>query len=82
MSCIAVEFFTRQEISNRIDLLRAKYAGDPLVERIDHRVGVDWSDDPAVFIDVTLPASEIATAEWHRLAENMLGDLLRVVSHG
>lgn len=69
---------TSEEISNRIDRLRMQYAGNPLVKRIDHHIGVDWSDDPAVFIDVILSGNEIAPAELERLAEDIRVDLLRL----
>jgi len=70
---------TSQEISDRIDRLRMKYARDPLVKRIDHLIGADWSGDPAVFIYVMLPGAEIAPEELHRLAENIRADLLHLV---
>lgn len=73
------EWAASQEISHRIDLLRTQYAGNPLVKQIDHHIGVDWSDDPAVFIDVILSHREIAAAELQRLAENIRVDLLRLV---
>jgi hypothetical protein len=79
MPVVLSESATSQEISNRIDRLRTQYAGNPLVKRIDHHIGVDWSDDPAVFIDVTLPGKDIAAAELQRLAENIRVDLLRLV---
>ena len=79
MPIVLNESTTSQEISSRIDRLRAQYANNPLVRRIDHRIGVDWSDDPAVFIDVTLPGKEIAEAELQRLAEEIRVHLLRLV---
>lgn len=79
MPVIFNESATSQEISDRIDRLRMQYAGNPLVMRIDYRIGADWSDDPAVFIDVILPGKEIAAAELQRLAKNIRVDLLRLV---
>ena len=79
MPIFVSEWATSQEISNRIDRLRMQYAGNPLVKRIDHHIGVDWSDDPAVFIDVILPGNEIAAPELERLAEAIRVDLLRLV---
>jgi hypothetical protein len=79
MPFVLSESATSQEIPSRIDLLRTRYADNPLVRRIDHRIGADWSDDPAVFIDVTLPGEEIADAELQRLAGNIPEDLLRLV---
>ncbi len=78
MPIVLNEWATSQEISNRIDRLRTRYAGHPLVKRIDHHIGVDWSDDPAVFIKVILPG-DIAPAELQRLAEDIRVDLLRLV---
>jgi hypothetical protein len=79
MPVVPNEWATSQEISNRIDHLRMQYADNPLVKRIDHRIGVDWSDDPAVFIDVVLAGKRIAVAELERLAEHIRVDLLRLV---
>lgn len=79
MPTVPKEWVSPQEISNRIDRLQMQYAGNPLVTRIDYRIGFDWSDDPAVFIDVVLAGKEIAAAELQQLAENIRVDLLRVV---
>ena len=79
MSIALSEWAASEEISNRIDRLRTESAGNPLVKQIDHRIGVDWSEDPAVFIDVILSRKEIAEAELQRLAENIRVDLLRLV---
>ena len=79
MPMILSQGVSDQEISSRIDRLRMQYAGNPLVKRIDYRIGVDWSDDPAVFIKVMLAGKEIATAELQRLAESLHADLLRLV---
>jgi hypothetical protein len=49
------------------------------VKRIDYRIGFDWSDDPAVFIDVTVDRNEMTAAELQLLAENIRIDLLRLV---
>ena len=79
MHVVLSEWATSREISDRIDRLRSQYEGNPLVKRIDHHIGVDWSDDPAVFINVTLPGKEIAVADLERLAEDIRVDLLRLV---
>ena len=79
MPIIVSEWATSQEISSRIDRLRTQYSGNPLVKRIDHHIGVDWSDDPAVFIDVVLPGNEIAAQALERLAVDIRVDLLRLV---
>jgi hypothetical protein len=79
MPVVLSEWATSQEISNRIDRLRTHYADNPLVKRIDHHIGVDWSDDPAVFINVILSGKEIIAAELERLAEDIRVDLLRLV---
>lgn len=79
MAIVPVEWVSSQEISNRVNRLQMRYAGNPLVKRIDYRVGFDWSDDPAVFIDVRLAGQEIAPAELQHLAEEIRADLLRLV---
>jgi len=79
MPVVLSEWATSQEISRRIDRLRTRYADNPLVKRIDHHIGVDWSDDPAVFIDVILSGNQIPGAELERLAEGIRVDLLRLV---
>ena len=67
------------EISARIGRLRMKYAGDPLVSRIDHNIGSDWSGDPAIFIEVVLSEQGKLSAGLQQLAENLRFDLLRIV---
>lgn len=67
------------EISSRIDRLQMQYADNPLIKRIDYQIGQDWSDDPAVFIDVVLASKEIAAWELEQLAANIRVDLLRLV---
>jgi hypothetical protein len=79
MAIVPKGWVSTEEISNRIDQLQAQYANDPLVKRIDYRIGVDWSDDPAVFIDVTVARNEMPPAELNRLAESIRVDLLRLV---
>ena len=79
MPVVLSEPAASQEISNRIDLLRKRYADHPLVKRIDHYIGLDWSDDPAVFINVILPGDEVASVELERLAEDIRVDFLRLV---
>jgi hypothetical protein len=68
-----------EEISSRVHRLQVRYSDNPLIKGIDYRIGVDWSDDPAVFIEVTLAAKEIPTSEVIGLAENLHIDLLRLV---
>jgi hypothetical protein len=79
MAIVPIELVSEQEISNRVHRLQMRYTGNPLVKAIDYRIGVDWSDDPAVFIDVRLTGTEIAASELQRLAENIRVDLLRLV---
>jgi hypothetical protein len=68
-----------EEIANRIDRWQMQYADNPLVKRIDYRIGFDWSDNPAVFVDVMVARDEMTVAELQRLAENIRADLLRLV---
>jgi hypothetical protein len=79
MAIVPKGWVSTEEISNRIDRLQMQYTGNPLVKRIDYRIGVDWSDDPAVFIDVTVARNEMTAAKLQQLAENIRVDLLRLV---
>ena len=75
MATIPNAWVSTEEISNRIGRLQVQYANNPLVKRIDYRIGVDWSDDPAVFIDITVAHSEITSMELQQLAESVRVDL-------
>jgi hypothetical protein len=79
MTIVPKGWVSSEEISQRIDRLQAQYANNPLVKRIDYRIGVDWSDDPAVFIDVTVARNGMTPMELQRLAEGIRIDLLRLV---
>jgi len=79
MAIVPTGWVSDQEILNRVHRLQMQYAGNPLVKGIDYRIGVDWSDDPAVFIEVMLAGNDIAASELQRLAESIRGDLLRLV---
>ncbi|MGD0299299.1 MAG: hypothetical protein ABSE86_19515 [Bryobacteraceae bacterium] len=79
MAIVPAGLVSSEEISNRVHQLQMRYAGNPLVKGIDYRIGFDWSDDPAVFIDVMLTDKEIAASELQQLAENIRIDLLRLV---
>ena len=79
MAIVSNTWVDTEESANRIGRLQMKYAGNPLVKRIGYRVGPDWSDDPAVFIDVILAGDESRTKEVQELAEKMRSDLLSLV---
>jgi len=59
MAIVPKSRVSTEEVSDRVDRLQMQYRGDPLVKRIDYHIGVDWSDDPAVFIEVVLAGKEI-----------------------
>jgi hypothetical protein len=79
MAIVPKSWVSTEEVSNRVDRLQMQYRGNPLVKRIDYHIGVDWSDDPAVFIEVVLAGKEIPGPELQRLAQNIREDLLRLV---
>jgi hypothetical protein len=79
MAIVPAGLVSNEEISNRVHQLQMRYAGNPLVKGIEYRIGFDWSDDPAVFIDVMLTNKEIAASEVQQLAENIRVDLLLLV---
>jgi len=79
MPIVTTGWVNTEEISNRIDQLQARYAKNPLVKRIEYRFGADWSDDPAIFINVTVARKDPLPAELQQLAENIRIDLVRLV---
>jgi hypothetical protein len=79
MAIVPIGLVNGEEISARVQRLRMRYADNPLVKGIDYRIGFDWSDDPAVFIDVLLTGNKIVASELQRLAEDIRIDLLRLV---
>jgi hypothetical protein len=79
MAIVPAGLVRSEEVSSRVHQLQMRYADNPLVKGIDYRIGFDWSDDPAVFIDVMLAGKDIASSELQQLAENIRVDLLRVV---
>ncbi|MGA3189666.1 MAG: hypothetical protein ABSF22_21375 [Bryobacteraceae bacterium] len=79
MTIVPTGLVSGEEISARVHRLRLRYADNPLVKGIDYRIGFDWSDDPAVFIDIRLTGNKIVASELQRLAEDIRVDLLRLV---
>jgi hypothetical protein len=71
MAIVPKSRVSTEEVSNRVDRLQMQYRGNPLVKRIDYHIGVDWSDDPAVFVEVVLADKEIPGPELQRLAQNI-----------
>ncbi len=67
------------EVASRVAPLQEKYADHPLVKRIDYRIGVDWSDDPAVYITAVLASKETPVGEVAQLAAEIRADLLSLV---
>jgi hypothetical protein len=74
MPIVANTFVSPEEIAARVGRLQAKYAGHPMISEIVYRIGVDWSDDPAVFVDVKVP-SETSTEELLPLADKLREDV-------
>ena len=60
MPIVANTFVSPEEIAARVGRLQMKYAGHPMLEEIAYRIGVDWSEDPAIFLDVKVPSSTTA----------------------
>lgn len=79
MATLTANHVSDQEVSNRIQRLRTEYATNPLVRAIDYRIGLDWSDDPAVFIEVKVGGQGQATPELLDLAQELRKDLFRLV---
>jgi len=60
MAVIPNAFISADEIASRVGRLQAHYAGNPIIREISYRIGRDWSEDPAVFLDVTVPPGTTA----------------------
>jgi hypothetical protein len=67
------------EVSKRIGTLQLRYAGNPLIDRIEHHIAFDWSGEPAVFLNVILSHDRRDDATLKKLAKDLRLDLLRVV---
>ena len=79
MAIASTAWVNTEDVAVRVGRLQEQYAGNPLVNRIEHRIGTDYDDDPVIFIDVVL-ASDDATAEQVvPLAQEMRIDLLGLV---
>jgi hypothetical protein len=79
MPVFPAAWVSADEILTRIETLRSRYAGNPLIERIDHSFGSDWSGDPAIFLKVILTPGHRDDPMLSSLADELRRDLLRVV---
>ncbi len=85
MSIVPAALSTVDEVSRRIGKLQLRYAGNPLIRRIEHRIAPDWSGEPSVFLNVILsqdrrlPQDRQDDAMLKRLAGDLRLDLLRIV---
>jgi hypothetical protein len=79
MAIVPAGWVNADEVTRRVGTLQLRYAGNPLVERIDHHIAFDWSGEPAVFLNVILSQDRRDDATLKRLANDLRLDLLRVV---
>jgi hypothetical protein len=79
MAIVPAGWVSADEISKRIDTLQMRYAGNPLIERIEHHVASDWTGEPAVFVTVTLSQDRRDGATLKSLANDLRSNLLRFV---
>ena len=79
MVTLPANLVSDQDVSDRIQRLRAEYATNRLVRGINYRIGRDWTDDPAVFIEVKVADQGGATPELLGLAQEIRKDLFRLV---
>jgi hypothetical protein len=56
MPIVSKAFVSPDEIDSRVGRLRTEYAAHPMIRELAYKIGVDWSDDPAVFLDVKVPS--------------------------
>lgn len=67
------------EVAKRIGTLQSKYAGNPLIDRIEHELGSDWSGEPALFLRVILSPGWHDVATLKSLASDLDLDRLRII---
>jgi hypothetical protein len=79
MAIVPTGLVSVDEVSKRVGTLQMRYAGNPLIERIEHRIAPDWSGDPSVFLSVILSRDWRDDATLKSLAKNLRLDVLRVV---
>ena len=76
---VATGFVHQNEVRERVGQLQQHFSGDRDVARIAYRLGVDWSGDDSLFIDVLLKTQTPSPATVARLSEQISTALLRVV---
>jgi hypothetical protein len=80
MTIVPVAWASVDEVSRRIGTLQSKYAGNPVVERIEHELGSDWSGEPSLFLRVILSPGRHDDATLKSLASDLDLDRLRIVN--
>jgi hypothetical protein len=78
MPIVANTFVSPDEIAARVGRLQIKYAGHPMIREITYKIGVDWTDDPAVFVNVKVP-SDTSTEELLPVANKLHDDVLTLM---
>jgi len=68
------------EVEKRIGALQSKYAGNPLIDRIEHEIGSDWSGEPSLFVKVILSPGWHDDAALKSLASDLNLDRLRIIN--
>jgi hypothetical protein len=79
MAIVPAGWVSVDEVSKRVGTFQMRYAGNPLIERIEHRIAPDWSGDPSVFLSVILSRDRRDDATLKRLAKDLRLDVLRVL---
>jgi hypothetical protein len=79
MAIVPAAWASVDEVSKRVGTLQLRYAGNPLIDRIEHQIGPDWSGEPAIFLNVILSPGRQDDALLKSLASDLRLDLLRII---
>jgi hypothetical protein len=79
MAIVPTAWSSVDEVVKRIGTLQSKYAGNPLIDRIEHEIGSDWSGEPSLFLKVILSPGWHDDARLKSLASDLRLDRLHII---
>lgn len=70
MTIVPAAWASADEVAKRVEAFRSKYAGHPLINRIEDEIGSDWSGEPSLFVKVILTPGQHDDAALKSLARD------------
>jgi hypothetical protein len=80
MTIVPAAWASVDEVAKRVEALRSKYSGHPLICRIEDEIGSDWSGEPSLFVKVILTPGRHDDAALKGLARDLNLDGLRIIN--